>query len=158
MKSKLNLPPYSFTVRRSGNQKPEILDVYRKKYVTLTPEEWVRQNFLRFLVEERGYPVSLIAVEKGLVVNRQPKRFDAVVYGSDGMPWMLLEFKSSDVAITQKVFEQIALYNQLLKVNFLVVSNGMNHYACKVDFESGEIVFLKEIPHYQQLQEEYRRR
>ncbi len=144
---KLNLPEYSFTIRQNKTRK-EIFDPVRGKYVTLTPEEWVRQNFIRFLIEERNYPSSLIAIEKGLTVNKKPRRFDAVAYDNTGMPLVLIEFKSANVAITQKVFEQIAIYNQLLKVKYLIVSNGLKHYCCKVDFEKRSISFLENIPEF----------
>ena len=144
---KLNLPEYSFTIRQNKTRK-EIFDPIRGKYVTLTPEEWVRQNFIRFLIEEKNYPSSLIAIEKGLTVNKKPRRFDAVAYDKTGMPLVLIEFKSANVAITQKVFEQIAIYNQLLKVKYLIVSNGLKHYCCKVDFEKRSIRFLENIPEF----------
>jgi len=144
---KLNLPEYSFTIRQNKTGK-EIFDPVRGKYVTLTPEEWVRQNFIRFLIEEKNYPSSLIAIEKGLTVNKKPRRFDAVAYDKTGMPLVLIEFKSANVAITQKVFEQIAIYNQLLKVKYLIVSNGLKHYCCKVDFEKRSIHFLENIPEF----------
>jgi len=147
---KLNLPEYNFTIRQTDNKK-EIFDPVRGKYVSLTPEEWVRQNFIRFLIEEKGYPASLIAIEKGLTVNKKPRRFDAVAYDKTGMPLVLIEFKSVNIAISQKVFEQIALYNQLLKVKYLIVSNGLKHYCCQIDFQKQSINFLKDIPDYTEL-------
>ncbi len=147
---KLNLPEYNFTIRQIGNKK-EIFDPVRGKYVSLTPEEWVRQNFIRFLIDEKGYPASLIAIEKGLTVNKKPRRFDAVAYDKTGMPLVLIEFKSVNIAISQKVFEQIAIYNQLLKVKYLIVSNGLKHYCCQIDFQKQSINFLKDIPDYTEL-------
>ena len=147
---KLNLPEYNFTIRQTDNKK-EIFDPVRGKYVSLTPEEWVRQNFIRFLIEEKGYPASLIAIEKGLTINKKPRRFDAVAYDKTGMPLVLIEFKSVNIAISQKVFEQIALYNQLLKVKYLIVSNGLKHYCCQIDFQKQSINFLKDIPDYTEL-------
>ena len=144
---KLNLPEYNFTLRKQ-NGKTEILDIFRNTYVSLTPEEWVRQHFLRFLVEEKGFPASLIAVEKGLTVNGKPRRFDAVAYNNRGMPLVLMEFKSANIALSQKVFEQISLYNQLLQVKYLIVSNGLKHYCCEIDFEKQSIRFLKDIPQF----------
>ena len=144
---KLNLPEYQFSIRQSSTSK-EIFDAFRKKYVTLTPEEWVRQNFIRFLVEEKGFPASLIAIEKGLTINGKPRRFDAVAYNNNGEPLMLIEFKAATVKISQKVFEQIATYNQQLKVKYLIVSNGLKHYCCQIDFATRSIWFLPEIPEY----------
>ena len=148
---KLNLPQFEFKIRQVQDNKPEIFDDWRKKYVALTPEEWVRQNFIRFLVEKKNYPASLVAVEKGITVHKQPKRFDAVVYSNDGKPAMLLEFKAPGIDINQKVFEQIAMYNQILKVRYLIVSNGLKHYCCEVLFDKGKIEFLKEIPFFDSL-------
>jgi hypothetical protein len=144
---KLNLPEYSFNIRR-GEVKQEIFDSFRGKYVSLTPEEWVRQNFIKYLIEEKKYPASLIAIEKGLVVNGKQRRFDAVAFDNTGTPMVLMEFKSVNVKIDQKVFEQIAVYNQMLKVKYLIVSNGLKHYCCKIDFSSQSISFLENIPEF----------
>jgi hypothetical protein len=148
---KLNLPDFDFTIIEKPSQKFEIFDEVRKKYVALTPEEWVRQNFIKYLINIKGYPASLIAIEKGLTVHKQPKRFDAVVYDKKAQPLMLLEFKAPEIGITQKVFEQISIYNQLLKVEYLLVSNGLKHYCCEISFEKEEIIFLKEVPEYNSL-------
>lgn len=142
----LNLPQYEFKTRKTAKDKTEIFDNIRKKYVILTPEEWVRQNFLRFLVKEKGYPQSLISVEKGLIVNRMQKRFDAVAYNTGGQPAALIEFKAPDIAINQRVFEQIAAYNIKLKVRYLIVSNGITHYCCRMDYEKNNYIFLDKIP------------
>jgi hypothetical protein len=147
--TKLNLPEYKFNIKKNSRGKFDIFDLSRKKYVALTPEEWVRQNFIRFLIEEKNYPSSLIAVEKKIIVNKLTKRFDAVVYDNNGSPAMLLEFKAPDILITQKVFEQISIYNQILKVKYLIVSNGLKHYCCKVLFETKTITFLKDIPNFE---------
>ena len=148
----LNLPSYSFSIKHIDRHKKEIFDAYRKKFVALTPEEWLRQNFLRFLTETKGYPVSLLAVEKGLQVQKRQRRFDAVAYGTDGKPLMLMEFKAPEVNITQKTFEQIAAYNQLLKVKYLIVSNGLKHYCCFIDFKKNKILFLNNIPTFDTLE------
>lgn len=147
---KLNLPEYRFTIRNKDG-KQEILDSIRGKYVSLTPEEWVRQNFIRYLIEEKGFPASLIAIEKGLTVNGKPRRFDAVAYNKAGNPLVLVEFKSANIKISQKVFEQIAVYNQLLKVKYLIVSNGLKHYCCEIDFPNRTFNFLHDIPDYESL-------
>lgn len=148
---KLNLPNYSFKIRSTSSGKDEIFDEFRMKYVVLTPEEWVRQNFIRFLKEEKKYPSMLIAIEKGIKVNNMKKRFDAVVHNRDGQPIMLIEFKSPDIKISQKVMEQISRYNLNLNVNYLLISNGLSHYCCHIDKETGEIIFLKDIPDYYEL-------
>lgn len=148
---KLNLPHYRFKIRSTQSGKDEIFDEFRKKYVVLTPEEWVRQNFIRFLKEEKKYPSALIAIEKGIKVNNMKKRFDAVVHNRDGQPIMLIEFKSPDIKITQKVMEQISRYNLNLNVNYLLISNGLSHYCCHIDKETGDIIFLKDIPDFHEL-------
>lgn len=129
----------------------EIFDTFRKKYVRLSPEESVRQQFLHFLVDEKAFPSSLISVEKGLNVNGQAKRFDAVVYNRSGEAFVLIEFKSPKVKINQDVFEQISAYNYILKVDYLIVSNGNESYFCKLNFTDGEIKFLKDIPGFKEL-------
>lgn len=148
---KLNLPDYSFKIRSTSGGKDEIFDEFRKKYIALTPEEWVRQNFVRFLKEEKRYPSSLIAIEKGIRVNNMQKRFDAVVHNRDGKPIMLIEFKSPDVKIDQKVMEQISRYNLSLNVNYLLISNGLSHYCCYINKETSDIIFLKDIPNFDEL-------
>lgn len=142
----LNLPEYNFKISSHENGKNQIFDEIRMKNVVLTPEEWVRQNFIKYMVAELGYPKSLISIEKGLKINNLQKRFDAVVCNRNGLPLMLLEFKAPEVKLTQKVMEQISRYNLKLNVNYLVVSNGMSHYCCYVNKNTGEIQFLTKIP------------
>jgi len=149
---KLNLPTYRLKTREA-NDKLEVFDIIRKKYIVLTPEEWVRQQFINYLINEKNYPASLIAIEKGIKVLNMSKRFDAVVSDQTGCLVALIEFKSPDVNITQKVFEQIAAYNMQLKVRYLIVSNGMKHYCCKVDYEKKKFTFLDDIPMYNDLTE-----
>ncbi len=149
---KLNLPTYHLKTREA-NDKIEAFDIIRKKYVVLSPEEWVRQQFINYLINEKNYPASLIAIEKGIKVLNMSKRFDAVVSDQTGCPVALIEFKSHDVNITQKVFEQIATYNMQLKVRYLIVSNGLKHYCCKVDYEKKKFTFLDDIPMYNDLTE-----
>lgn len=144
---RLNLPTYSFNIKLI-EQRKYIFDFIRKKFVILTPEEWVRQNFLRFLVDEKKYPASLIAVEKEFKLNNLSKRSDAIVYNRSGNPILILEFKAPEVKIDQKVFDQIARYNMKLNVNYLVVSNGMEHFCCKIDTENNTYFFLKEVPDF----------
>lgn len=146
---RLNLPTYSFNIKLK-EQRKYIFDFIRKKYVLLTPEEWVRQNFLKYLVDEKKYPASLIAVEKEFKLNTLSKRSDAVVYNKSGIPVLIVECKAAGVKIDQKVFDQIARYNMKLNVEFLVVTNGLNHYCCKIDFENHTYSFLKDVPEFNQ--------
>ncbi len=152
---KLNLPEYRFKMRINSMGKSEIFDDFRKKYVIVTPEEWVRQNFLQYLKETKKYPSSLIAVEKGIRVNNMQKRFDAVVYNRNGNPIMLIEFKSPEIKISQKVMEQISIYNINLNVNYLIVSNGLTHYCCKVDKKTETFEFLTDIPNFGLINDPY---
>ena len=148
---KLNLPEYNFKIRINQSGKNEIFDDFRKKYVIATPEEWVRQNFMRYLKEEKKYPSMLMAIEKGIRINNMQKRFDAVIYSRNGQPIMLIEFKSPDVKLSQKVMEQVSRYNLSLNVNYLLVSNGLSHYCCKIDKKKGTFNFLNEIPTFEML-------
>ncbi len=146
----LNLPTYQFRIKRSKDQK-EIFDSIRRKFVLLTPEEWVRQNIIRYLVEEKKFPETLIAVEKSLTLNKLKKRTDIVIYASSGKPLLIVECKAPEVKINQKVFEQIARYNLTLQVKYLMVSNGLEHYCSFINFSKGEFTFINEIPEYQEL-------
>lgn len=145
----LNLPQYELKVKEE-NGKQFIFDSVRKKYLVLTPEEWVRQNFIQFLIQEKEYPTGLIEIEKGLRLNELHKRADAVVY-KDVQPVVLIEFKAPSVKINQEVFEQIARYNTHFKVPYLIVSNGMNHYCAKINFSEHSFDFLQDIPAYSSL-------
>lgn len=146
----LNLPFYPIK-KRELDQRLEVFDPIRKKYVVLNPEEWVRQQFIQYIIHEKHYPASLISIEKGIKVLGLHKRFDAVVAGKAGEPLVLIEFKSPDININQKTFEQIARYNMQLKVRFLIVSNGIKHYCCHVDFLNKSYSFLENIPEYTDL-------
>lgn len=146
----LNLPPYEIKIRETNGRRT-ILDILRRKYVALTPEEWVRQHFVHFLIEQKGYPATLLANEVQLNVGNKLLRADSVLYGSDLHPRMIIEYKAPTVSITQKVFDQISVYNMLLKVDYLVVSNGINHYVCKMNYENQNYFFLREIPEYKDL-------
>ena len=144
---KLNLPEYSFrTLTTEGKQ--YIFDSLRKKYVRLTPEEWVRQNFVQFLIVEKKYSVSLIAVEAGVKVNNNPQRADLVIFDRSGNPLLVAEFKAPEVKIDQKVFDQIVRYNMQLKVPFLIVSNGLQHFCCEINYEDNSYAFLPEVPEF----------
>jgi type I site-specific restriction endonuclease len=144
----LNLPTYDFRIKKQ-EEKYLIFDIYRKKYVYLTPEEWVRQNFMRYLIEEKGFPANHIAIEKQILINGLKKRFDALVYDKDIKPLILIEFKSPDVEITQKTFDQAAVYNSKINVEYFIISNGLQHYFCKLDRDNSKYIFSNEIPIYE---------
>lgn len=145
----LNFPKYSFRFKNSEN-KVSIFDDIRKKFVVLQPEEWVRQHCVHFLRYEKGFPKSLINVEKELTVNQLKKRYDIVVYNSNGTIHLIVECKAPSVTINQDTFDQIARYNLALKASYLMVTNGINHYYCVMDFEQERFQFLKDIPNYNQ--------
>ncbi|MFA5555942.1 MAG: type I restriction enzyme HsdR N-terminal domain-containing protein [Flavobacteriaceae bacterium] len=141
----LNFPKYSFRFKSSEN-KLSIFDEIRKKFILLTPEEWVRQNVVQYLLQEKKYPKSLVNVEKVIRINGLVKRYDIVIYNSEGSIFLLVECKASDVKITQEAFNQIARYNLVLKAEYLMVTNGINHYFCKMDFENEKYIFLEDLP------------
>lgn len=144
---KLNLPTYSFKLKSKEN-KTLIFDKFRKKYVILTPEEWVRQHVALYLLEEKKYPISLISVEKQLTINNLKKRSDILVFNTFGTPEIIVECKAPSVKITQETFDQIARYNLKLKANYLIVTNGLVHFFCQMDFDNESYVFLEEIPDF----------
>ena len=143
----LNFPPYSFRLKNSEN-KTHIFDVIRKKFVVLQPEEWVRQHLVRHLIENKNYPKSHINVEKQLRVNSIKKRYDVVVFNTDGSIEILVECKAPEIVINQKTFDQIARYNLNLNANYLIVTNGLTHFYCKMDLEQEKYEFLKDIPDF----------
>lgn len=146
----LNLPPYPFKISNREGKK-FIFDVLRKKYVALTPEEWVRQHFTHLLVEHKGYPQGLLANEVQLNLNGTKKRCDTVLYNRDLSAKMIVEYKAPNVEITQAVFDQITRYNMVLKVDYLIVTNGINHYCCRIDYITHSYRFLSGIPDYVEL-------
>ena len=146
----LNLPTYSFKIK-SENGQEYIYDQFRRKYVRLTPEEWVRQNFTHYLVIEKSYPASRIIIEKTLKVNNIVKRCDIVVYNNSGRSSLIVECKSPDIKIKQETFEQVSIYNITFKVEFLIITNGLKHYCCKVDFETQQVELINEIPDYSRI-------
>ncbi|WP_417360080.1 type I restriction enzyme HsdR N-terminal domain-containing protein [Galbibacter sp.] len=143
----LSFPTYEFRFKNSKN-KIHIFDEVRKKFILLQPEEWVRQHVVKFLRIQKNYPISLINVEKELTVNGLKKRYDVVVYNPDGSIELVVECKAPKIPITQDTFDQLARYNSALQGNFLMVTNGLQHYYCKMDYEKEMYVFLKEIPPY----------
>ena len=148
--TRLNLPPFEIKLRGTKAQ-PQIFDILRKKYIALTPEEWVRQHFVHFLVEHKGYPAALMANEIQLKVGEKTLRADSVLYSRDLKPRMIIEYNAPHIPITQKVFDQISIYNMLLHVDYLVVSNGLQHYICKMDYNDKKYLFLEDIPDYEEL-------
>lgn len=146
----LNFPQYPFNIITEG-KKTKIFDVIRRGFFVLTPEEWVRQNLIQFLIAERNFPKGLIAIEKGVTVNGMKKRFDALAYHKNGHPKLLIECKAPDVKIDQKVFDQIARYNYSLKLPYLLVTNGMQHYCSKVNWQTKKVKFLSDIPQYEEI-------
>jgi hypothetical protein len=144
---KLNFPVYSFRFKNSEN-KVAIFDDIRKKFILLTPEEWVRQHTIQFLLHENQYPKSYINVEKLIKINDLSKRYDIVVFQPNGEIFLLVECKAPEVSISQQTFDQIARYNLVLNAKYLMVTNGLKHYFCQMDFENEKYVFLKELPEY----------
>lgn len=143
----LNLPSYEFRIK-TEDEKKFIFDSVRKRFIQLTPEEWVRQNFMRFLITEKKYPASLMAVEKQIILNEIPFRFDLLIYKRDGQPLLIAEFKAPNIKITQDAFDQVVRYNMALKAETVVVSNGIEHFVCNIDYQNNSYSFLKEVPNY----------
>jgi type I site-specific restriction endonuclease len=145
----LNFPTYAFRIRDDGSgQMSEIFDTIRRKYVALTPEEWVRQHVARFLTEELKYPKGRIGIEKAIRVNRQVRRPDIVVFGDHGNPLLVTECKAPGVRITQSVFDQAARYNLSLKASFFILTNGLKTYCCLLHPPTKSYHFLETIPTY----------
>ncbi len=144
---KLNFSTYTFRFKNNEN-KPFIFDEIRKKFVALQPEEWVRQHCVQYLIREKKYPKSLINVEKELKINGLKKRYDIVIYNPDGSIFLIVECKAPKITINQTAFDQIALYNLVLNAEYLMVTNGINHYYCTMDFKDQSYQFLKDIPDY----------
>ena len=143
----LNFPSYDFRFKNSEN-KVAIFDAIRKKFIILTPEEWVRQHTIQFLLQEKKYPKSYINVEKLVKVNSINKRYDIVVFEPNGDLFLVVECKAPEVKISQDTFDQIARYNLKLKAKYLMVTNGLNHYFCQMDFEKEHYIFLEELPNF----------
>jgi type I site-specific restriction-modification system R (restriction) subunit len=148
----LNLPAFQHKIRNEGG-KTWIFDNLRHKFVLLTPEEWVRQHFVNYLIIYKGFPPERIVNEAQLSLNGQKKRCDSVLYDKDINPLVIMEYKAPSININQKVFEQISAYNWSLRVRYLIVSNGLTHFCCKIDYENHKAVFIPEIPEYSKLQE-----
>lgn len=147
----LNLPAYSFKLKSGDDGKVLIFDDIRKKYVALTPEEWVRQHFINYLLTEKSYPKGLLAVEVMFKMNRLVRRADILVYDKKGDPVLIIECKAPGVKINNEVFDQIVSYNLKFRLKYIVVTNGLQHYACSTDLEKGQWSFLNSIPDYESL-------
>ena len=146
----LNLPAFEPKIAvRDGRR--VIFDPIRRRYVALTPEEWVRQHFVHFLIAHKGYPRALMANEVQVRLNGTRRRCDTVLYRRDLSARMIVEYKAPDVPITQAVFDQITRYNMVLRVDYLIVSNGLRHYCCRMDYENSRYTFLPDVPSYNEL-------
>ena len=143
----LNFPSFSFRFKNSEN-KLSIFDEIRKKFIILTPEEWVRQHVVWFLISEKKYSKNYINIEKSITINKRKKRYDIVVYKPDGSIFLLVECKAPDVVITQETFDQIARYNLVLKADYLMITNGLEHFFCQMDFIEKKYTFLQELPNF----------
>ena len=146
----LNLPYFSFRIKEHDDKKL-IFDNFRRRWIMLTPEEWVRQNFVRYLTEIKHFPASLVAIERSLRINQHDFRTDIVLFSRSGAPIVVVECKAPEVKISQQVFDQIARYNLEIRVNYLIVTNGLNHYCCRFDRDELTYTFLPEIPDYKEL-------
>jgi len=146
----LNLPTYQFRWKKEGD-KNYIFDEVRKKFILCTPEEWVRQNFIKFLINEKGFPPTLISIEAGYQVNKRIKRTDILIYNRCGETQLIVECKAPKIKISQATFDQIATYNMQYNVKYLLVTNGLQHYGCIMDYENETYNFLQDIPHFSSL-------
>ena len=146
----LNLPPYAIKITEQDGKRM-VFDSLRRKYVALTPEEWVRQHFVHFLMEHKDYPSGLLANEVELKIGDKRLRCDSLLYYKEMKPQMIIEYKAPTIQIQQKTFDQISVYNLLLHVDYLIVSNGLQHYCCKMDYDNQKYLFLQDIPDYENL-------
>lgn len=147
----LNLPSFDIRLQRD-DEGVKIFDRLRKKFIILTPEEWVRQHFVNYLINHKGFPESLMANEIGITLNGTRRRCDTVVFDKHGSPMVIVEYKASSIVISQSTFDQIVRYNMVLHARYLIVSNGMNHYCCCIDYDNMSYDFLKEVPDYADLE------
>lgn len=147
----LTLPAYEMKTRTDSSGRTQIWDNLRGQFVVLTPEEWVRQHFVHYLTDHLGYPATLMANEVGIELNGMSRRCDTVLYDASLRPRMIIEYKRPDVQISQRVFNQICRYNLVMQVDYLIVSNGINHYCCCMDYAGNTYRFLDHIPPYSEL-------
>lgn len=150
----LNLPPAELSYRKENNI-VKVFDRLRSKYVALNPEEYVRQNFVEWLINHLHYPQSLMANEVKIDLNGTSKRCDTVIFRTDGKPLIIVEYKAPNIVVTQETFDQIARYNAVLRAEYLIVSNGINHYCCKIDQISGDYHFIPSVPDYNDLKNSF---
>ncbi len=146
----INLPSFDINIKEQAGKR-FVFDTLRKRFVSLTPEEWVRQHFIHYLIVEKHYPAALMANEVSLSLNGMQRRADSVLYSKNATPLMLMEYKAPTVKITPTVFQQIEAYNHAFHVPWLIISNGNTHFSCHIDYENNTIQFLKEIPAYEDL-------
>ena len=149
----LNFPPASFKIVKE-NGRLKIFDSIRKKYLVLTPEEWVRQNVIRFLIDHRSFPQGLLQMETGVKYYQKKGRTDALFVNRNGIPVVLIECKAPDVVISQKTLDQVSRYNSSIKASFIILTNGLKHFFMKVDFLESKLITLTEIPSYQYLSDQ----
>ena len=147
---RLNLPQYEIKIGEKDGKRT-IFDFLRRKYVALPPEEWVRQHFTHYLTDHKGYPKGLLGNEVELHISEKRLRCDTILYNKQGQPQMIIEYKAPTIKIQQKTFDQISVYNLLLHVDYLIVSNGLQHYCCKMDYDNQKYLFLQDIPDYENL-------
>jgi hypothetical protein len=146
----LNLPPYEINIGEKDG-KPTIFDILRRKHVALTPEEWVRQHFVHYLIDHKGYPMGLMANEVELRIGQKRLRCDTILYNKMLQARMIIEYKAPTIQLQQKTFDQISVYNLQLHVDFLIVSNGLQHFCCRMDYDHQKYLFLNEIPNYENI-------
>lgn len=146
----LNLRPAPLRIKQQddGSGRPAVFDPLRRRWVALTPEEWVRQHFVAMLIAEKGYPASRVANETSITLNGTSRRCDTVVFDSHCCPLIIVEFKAPSVTVSQKTFDQIVRYNMVLKARYLVVSNGLHHFCAEISYSDMSYKFLEDIPSY----------
>jgi hypothetical protein len=144
---KLNLPEYEYNVKKDEG-KIWIFDIIRKRFIVLTPEEWVRQHFVNFLINDLKYPKALIKIETGLVYNKLNKRSDIIIYDRQGLPWMVIECKAPEQKLNTQTLEQVTMYNASMKAKYIAVTNGMIHFCCEINWEERNTNLLKAFPEY----------
>jgi hypothetical protein len=144
---KLNLPEFEYSVKKAEG-KVWIFDIIRKRFLVLTPEEWVRQHFVNYIITDLKYPRALIKIETGLIYNKLSKRSDIIVYNRDGLPWMVIECKAPDQKLSQQTLEQVTMYNASMKAKYIVVTNGLQHFCCEVNWNEKATTLMKSFPDY----------
>ena len=145
---KLNLPPFKVELKKDEDR-ILIFDFLRRRYVVLTPEEWVRQHFIHYAITHLNYPKSLIKVEGGLTFNTLQKRSDIVVFNRDGQPWMIIECNAPALKLSKRTIQQASIYNHSLRAKYVVITNGMSQICCEVDWINSNTVVLESMPAYQ---------